>query len=146
MKARTNDLGRLITVHGMSPAYKQQAVFIIVLSFLFFLSTMLAFYMLGSFLYFLLASGFLVVYLVSLISFLTQRRYAVRTYENGMEYRAFLSRWEDIGTVKWKADRRSRILVIECNDRPSVSIPSSIDNIEHLAMIIAKSTNKKVLP
>jgi hypothetical protein len=146
MKAPINDLGRLVSVHGMSPAYKQQTVFIIVLSFLFFLSTMLAFYVFGSFLYFLLSSGFLGVYLVSLISFLTERRYAVRTYENGMEYRAFSSRWEDIGTVKWKTDRRSRILVIESNNGPSISIPSSIDNIEHLAKIITKSTNKNVLP
>ncbi len=138
MKAPTNDLGRLVSVHGMSPAYRQQAVFIIILSFLFFMSTIVAFYLFGRFLYFLLASGFLVVYLISLISFLTQRRYSVRTYENGMEYRTFSSRWRDLCSVTWTKEGRSRALTIESTDGTTCKVPATIDEIDLLAKIIAE--------
>lgn len=144
MKAPAKDLGRLVSVHGMSPAYKQQAVFIIVLSFLFFLSTMLAFYVFGRSLFFLLASGFLVVYLISLISFLTQRRHAVRTYVKGMEYRTFSSRWEDLGSVTWTKDGRSRTLTIEGKEGTICKIPANIDGVEGLAMIITERKNLRI--
>jgi hypothetical protein len=144
MKAQSKDLGRLVSVHGMSPAYRQQAVFIIILSFLFFLSTIVAFYMFGRFLFFLLASGFLMVYLISLISFLMQRRFSVRTYEKGIEYRSFSNRWEDLEVVKWKTDRRSRILEMVNSDGACIVIPASIHEIERLANIIAERTNRPV--
>ena len=56
------------------PAHIQRAVFIAVLSFLFFLAMMFAFYIRQSMLYFLLASGFLIVYIVTMISFVRLRR------------------------------------------------------------------------
>jgi hypothetical protein len=53
----------------VSPGHIQRAVFIAVLSFLFFLAMMLAFYIWQSMLYFLLATAFLIVYIVTMISF-----------------------------------------------------------------------------
>lgn len=58
----------------MPPAQLQRAVFIAVLSFLFFLAMMTMFYIRQSMLYFLLASAFLVVYIVTMISFVRMRR------------------------------------------------------------------------
>jgi len=52
----------------------QRAVFIAVLSFLFFLAMMSAFYVRQSILYFLLATAFLIVYIITMISFVRLRR------------------------------------------------------------------------
>jgi hypothetical protein len=57
-----------------SPAQLQRAVFIAVLSFLFFLAMMFTYYIRQSALYFLLASAFLIVYLITMISFVRLRR------------------------------------------------------------------------
>ena len=56
------------------PAQIQRAVFIAVLSFLFFLAMMFAFYLRQSMLYFLLATAFLIVYIATMISFVKLRK------------------------------------------------------------------------
>jgi hypothetical protein len=58
----------------MSSAHAQRAVFVAVLSFLFFLAMMFAYYIRQSMLYFLLATGFLIVYVITMISFVRLRR------------------------------------------------------------------------
>lgn len=58
----------------ISPTQLQRAVFIAVLSFLFFLAMMFAYYIRQSALYFLLATAFLFVYIVTMISFVKLRR------------------------------------------------------------------------
>ncbi len=58
----------------VSPANFQRAVFIAVLSFLFFLATMLLYYVRQSMLYFLLATAFLIVYVVTMVSLFKVRR------------------------------------------------------------------------
>lgn len=58
----------------ISPAQLQRAAFVAVLSFLFFLAMMFAYYIRQSALYFLLATAFLVVYIVTMISFVRLRR------------------------------------------------------------------------
>ena len=78
-------LGRLVTIYGVQPAYMQRAVFVVILSFVFFLAMMFTFYWRQGFVYFLLASAFLLVYIVTLSSWLMQRRNLVKVYENGIE-------------------------------------------------------------
>jgi hypothetical protein len=56
------------------PAQLQRAVFIGVLSFLFFLGMMFAFLIRQSLLYFLLATAFLIIYLITMFSFVRLRR------------------------------------------------------------------------
>ena len=58
----------------VSPGQLQRAVFIAVLSFLFFLAMMFAYYIRQSALYFLLGTAFLIVYLVTMLSFVRLRR------------------------------------------------------------------------
>lgn len=52
----------------------QRATFIAVLSFLFFLAMMFAYYIRQSALYFLLATAFLIVYIITMISIVRSRR------------------------------------------------------------------------
>ncbi len=75
------DLGKLVAIHGIAPAYLQRAVFIVILSFVFFLAMMFMYYIRQSITYFLLASAFLVLYLVTLFSFVMQRRSFVMLHE-----------------------------------------------------------------
>ncbi len=58
----------------MAPAQAQRAAFIAVLSFLFFLAMMFAYYIRQSMLYFLLATAFLIIYFVMMFSFVRLRR------------------------------------------------------------------------
>ena len=61
--------------NDLPPAARvQRAVLIAVLSFMFFLAMMIAFYVRQSMLYFLLATAFLVVYIFTMISFVRLRR------------------------------------------------------------------------
>ena len=60
----------------MPSAQVQRAAFIAVLSFLFFLAMMFAYFVRQSLLYFLLATAFLIVYFVTMISFVRLRRKA----------------------------------------------------------------------
>jgi amino acid transporter len=62
------------TNSATSPAQLQRAVFIAVLSFLFFLAMMFTYYIRQSALYFLLATAFLLVYIMTMISFVRLRR------------------------------------------------------------------------
>ena len=96
---RQKDLGRLIAVHGIAPAYLQRAVFIVILSFLFFLAMMFAYYIRQSLVYFLLASAFLVLYLVTLFSWVMQRRNVVKVHENGIDYKNRIAFWGEIESV-----------------------------------------------
>jgi hypothetical protein len=93
------DLGKLVAAHGIAPAYIQRAIFIAILSFLFFLAMMFAFYIRQSMVYFLLASAFLVLYLVTMFSWVMQRRNVVKVHENGIEYKDRVARWTEIEGV-----------------------------------------------
>jgi len=93
------NLGKLISVYGIAPAYLQRAVFIVVLSFLFFLTMMFAFYIRQSIGYFLLASAFLVIYLITMFSWVMQRKTLVKIHENGFNYKTRSALWSEIESV-----------------------------------------------
>ena len=62
------------TPKAVSAAQLQRASFVAALSFLFFLAMMFAYYIRQSPLYFLLATAFLIVYIVTMISIFRLRR------------------------------------------------------------------------
>lgn len=114
-------LGKLIAVHGVAPAHLQRAVFIAVLSFMFFLAMIFAFYILQNILYFLLSTAFLIVYLITMFAIIRQRRSAVEVFENGVKYRKQAARWSEIEAIK--ADG-----TIEISGNESIVIPSSMSD------------------
>ena len=99
MAESEQDLGKLIAIYGIGPAYLQRAVFIVILSFLFFLAMMFAYYIRQSLVYFLLASAFLVLYLVTLFSFVMQRRAVAEIFEGGIRYKKLGAAWAEIAEV-----------------------------------------------
>ena len=97
-------LGRLIAVHPISPAHLQRAVLLAILSFVFFLSMMFAFYLLQKLGYFLLATAFLVIYLVTMYSFITGKKKTVEIFENGLRMGKTSVLWSDIVAVDDKGN------------------------------------------
>lgn len=122
-------LGKLIAAHGLSPAHIQRAVFITVLAFLFFLGTMTAYYMRQQILYFLLASAFLFVYIITLFSWMSQRKTALEIFEKGFAYRKFFTTWDEIKDVRPDG-------TIVLRDNKKVVISSAIHDLRHALELI----------
>jgi len=122
------DLGRSIAVYGVSPRHLQRAVIVAVLSFLFFLAMMFGFYLRQNIGYFLLATAFLIVYLVMMFSLLTLRRSMVRIFEKGLEYRKNRLEWSELESID-----DSREIVLIARDGRRISLPSSISDMQVLA-------------
>jgi hypothetical protein len=123
-------LGRLISRHAISPVLMQRAVFVVVLAFIFFLAMMFAYYVFQSPTYFLLASAFLLIYIVTMIGVFTQRRNVLSIFERGISYRKFNSRWEEIEAVD---EAKSRSYRIRKYNGEFVMVPHTLDGAEQAA-------------
>jgi hypothetical protein len=118
-------LGRLVATHPPSPATVQRAVFIAVLAFVFFLAMIFVFYLRQNIVYFLLSTAFLIVYLITMFSFIKQRQNVVEVFENGFRYKKQTALWTEITGVAEDG-------TIEIRDRESVMIPQSVHNFPAL--------------
>jgi hypothetical protein len=122
-------LGKLIAVHSTSPAFLQRAAIVAALSFLFFLVALIFYLVWQSFLYFMLATGFLIVQLFTIIGWWMQKRNAVRIYSNGLVYRSRSIVWDEIAGAEIKDDSS---LGIEISSDEVVSLPPSIQELDRL--------------
>jgi len=95
-----HNLGKLISVYSIAPAYLQRAVIIAALSFIFFLTTLAMFSIWRNFLYFFLSTAFLIVYLATMFGWLMMRKNLLKIYENGLTYRKFSARWNEIEALE----------------------------------------------
>ena len=90
------------------------------LSLTFFLTMMFAFYLLQGLVYFLLATAFLVIYLVTMYAFFTARKMVVEVFENGLRI------WEkDVSIVRCR-ECGCTAGVIHLLDGEKIDIPRSI--------------------
>jgi hypothetical protein len=99
-------LGKLESVHGISPVFMQRAAFIAVLSFVFFIAMLVGFSIRQNIGYFLLATAFLIVQLLTLFGWLVARRTEFRIYENGFGYKKQICRWDEIESMAVKTESR----------------------------------------
>ncbi|MFT3742840.1 MAG: hypothetical protein QM785_00970 [Pyrinomonadaceae bacterium] len=125
MSQREIELGRLTATHVIAPAYVQRAVFTAVLSFMFFLAMIFAVYIRPHILYFFLATAFLIVYLITMFSFVMQRKANVEIYENGFKYRKNVVLWNEITEVSdkgmvWFGKNKTLTIPSTLNDAASV--------------------------
>ena len=100
------ELGRLESVRGISPVFLQRAAFVAVLSFLFFIAMLVAFSIRQNLGYFLLATAFLLVQLLTLFGWLAQRRTEFKIYENGFSYKKQVCLWDEIESIDGKMESR----------------------------------------
>lgn len=128
-------MGRLVGVHPLSPAHMQRAVFIAVLSFLFFLAMIFLFYLRENILYFLLSTAFLIVYLLTMISLVIQRRNVLEIFERGLSYKKRSITWDEIEEI------RDDGTVLVKGGKPLI-ISSAINHFGHaLAYLRSKLSN-----
>lgn len=106
------NLGKLESVHGIAPAFLQRAAVIAVLSFVFFLSMLVIFSLVQNFVYFLLATAFLIVELVTLFVWVSQRRNEFQMFENGFVYRKQEVFWREIESVKAENRQKTQVEIV----------------------------------
>ena len=128
------NLGRLLAVHGIAPAYLQRAVFLVVLSFIFFLAMMFAYYILQNIIYFMLATAFLIVYLITLFSWFVQRRSVVQIYEGGISFKKQSAAWDEIAELDDKG-------VISLKDNQKIILPGVLNKLD-CAVTLIRSKSK----
>ena len=131
----TRSLGRLIAVHPTSPAFMQRAAIVAALSFIFFLATLIAFLLRQNFIYFLLATAFLIVQIFTLIGWWLQRRNAVHIYANGLTYKKLELPWDEIQST-FRNDDGS--LVIRIQDDSIAKFPGSIHALDRVESFIRR--------
>ena len=102
------NLGKLESIHAIAPAFLQRAVIVIVLSFIFFLAMMFGFYIRQNIGYFLLSTAFLIVYIFTMFSWVMMRKNIVKIYENGLTYKKFTARWNEIEAVNRYEIRKTK--------------------------------------
>jgi hypothetical protein len=129
------ELGKLISVHGISPVYLQRAAIVAVLSFLFFMAGILFFYIQQTIGYFILATGFLVVYIFTMVGWVMQKKNVVSVFENGITYRKFASTWDELKSVNSTSDAG---ITLTKTDGESVLIGKSLADVDKLAIAIRK--------
>ncbi len=125
--------GRLVRVHPMAPAHLQRAVFVAVLAFLFFLAMMFAYYAVQSPVFFLLSTAFLVIYLFTMFSLVTQRRARVEIFENGIGYRGRYAAWQDIASVTDDG-------TITPRTGKAIVVPRSIEQFENVLIHVRRAS------
>jgi hypothetical protein len=103
-----------------------------VVSFVFFLAMLIVFYIREHIGYFLLSTGFLVVYVFTLIGWVMQKRNVVGVYENGLKYKKFQAAWQEIASVE--ANRNG--LEIAKNKREKTLIPPSVVGYEQIVRAV----------
>ena len=137
MSRTSDDLGKLVSVHAIEPIYVQRAAFVVILSFVFFMITMLIYYVRQSALYFLLATGFMVIYIITLISWVLQKKRVVELHDNGVRYRGLAIRWQDIREV-----RRGNELAL--GSGKTVVLPQTLHGAEQLMAAIHRGMRSTV--
>jgi hypothetical protein len=128
-----SSFGKLIAVHGVSPAFQQRAAAVAGLSFLFFLGMMVAMFARGHFGYLLLAASFLVVFVFTMVGWWMQRRNVVELFDRGVAFRKFLAEWQDIATVEHEPGGP---LKLTTTDHRSASIPRTVQGLDVLEIYI----------
>ncbi len=132
MTESNRSMGRVSAVYGLSPAHIQRAVFITVLSFFFFLAMMFGYYVRQNLVYFILASAFLFIYILTMFSWVVQRRILLQIFENGVSYKKCFATWNEISEV-----RTDGTIVLTDNKQIVIS-PAVHDFDNALALIRSK--------
>jgi hypothetical protein len=96
------NLGKTESVHGISPVFLQRAAIVCILSFVFFLVMISGFYVRQNFVYFLLATSFLIINIFTLSGWLMARKNVLKIYENGISYKKFAATWDEIESINVK--------------------------------------------
>lgn len=140
MIEQNTDLGKLVAVHGPAPALTQRAIFLAIISFVFFLLMMIAFSIRQQIGYFLLGTAFLVVEVFTLWGWISMRKTELRLYEDGLTYKKFTARWDEITSIQTDVGQRPGAEKITCqittSNGQTTTLTESIDRVRQAIEII----------
>lgn len=143
MLKKEENLGKIVGVFGIAPAFLQRAVVVAVLSFLFFVATMVMFSVWRNFLYFFLSTAFLIVYLLTMFGWLMMRKNLLKIYENGLTYRKFRASWNEIETVSTSQKNAKINCEIRKRKGETTTLTESIYGVEEAIRYIESKTAAK---
>ncbi len=134
-------LGKLVSIHGVSPVFKQRAFIVAALSFVFFTLMVIAYSVRRNFVYILMGAAFLVVELFTLFGWLGQKNIEFRLFENGFSYKNFSCLWEEIESIDIKAESRlmsgAKInCLVRKNGGQEIVLTEVIEGIENIVELI----------
>src|SRR5215204_5169359 len=130
------NLGKLINVYGIAPAYLQRAVIVAAFSFIFFLVTLAMFSLWRNFLYFFLSTAFLIVYLATMFGWLMMRKNILKIYENGLTHRKFAARWNEIKALETSKKDTKFNCEIQTAKGEKTTLTESIYGVEQAVALI----------
>ncbi len=141
-------LGARQSVHGVAPAVLQRATIVAIVSFIFFLLMLAAFSLRQNIGYFLLATAFLIVQLVTLFGWITQKRADLTVYENGFAYKKQVCRWDEIESMEVKQESRPAAVEkiaaqIKKTRGEKILLTKTIANLEDILSRIAAEIAKR---
>lgn len=146
----TESLGKLKSVRGVSPVFKQRAFIVSVVSFVFFTIMVGGFLIRPGFVFVLLGTAFLVVELFTLLGWLAQRNTKFKLFENGFSYKKFVCLWNEIESINVKAE--SQLIggaKINCLVRKTggqeIVLTDVIEDLESIVKIIDGKMPQKTL-
>lgn len=115
------------------PAFLQRAAIVAALSFLFFLTTLIFYLVWQNFLYFILATGFLIVQVFTMIGWWMQKRNAVSIYAKGLIHRKRTLFWSEIEDVVKHSDGTLELVP---STGEGLRIPTSIQGLDRIESFI----------
>ena len=130
------DLGKLESVHVISPILLQRAAIVAAVSFVFFLVMIIAFYIRQNIGYFLLATAFLVVEIFTLIGWFIQRGTELKIYENGLTFKKQTCGWDEIESVSVATANQKVKCEIKKKDGEKIVLTELIEGIAEIIKII----------
>lgn len=137
MPEQNISLGKLNASYGVAPTYLQRAAIVAVLSFMFFLGMLFAFYLRQHFGYFLLSTAFLIVYIFTMIGWWMQHRNVVKIHSRGISYKNWSAEWAEITSI----ERTASGLKLTNSKNLSATVPNSINGLDGIESVVrAKAT------
>jgi len=134
------DLGKLESVHGISPVFLQRAAVVAIISFVFFLAMLIAFSIRQNVGYFLLATAFLVVEIFTMIGWFSQRGTEFKIFENGFTYKKRSNLWNEVKSVSAKQKNKYEISL---NNGEKFVLTEMIQGIEEVIKRIEREITKR---
>jgi hypothetical protein len=148
MSETNPNLGKLESVHGISPVFAQRAVIVAALSFVFFLVMLGGFYVRQNIGYFILSTAFLVVYVFTMFGWVMARRNVFSIYENGFTFRKKTFLWNEVEKVERKTENRLKAAAktsyeIKKSSGETVVITESILGSDKIYERVSKEIEKR---
>lgn len=130
------NLGQTLSIYGVAPLTLQKVAIVAMLSFVFFLVMLVGFYVRQHLGYFLLSTGFLVVYVLTMVGWIAMRRQGLRIHENGLVHRKFEALWSEISSVEMLPKKGMRV------SRADGACAIIVESFAHFDTIVATVRQK----